>query len=285
MEQKIMEPPDSPKSRILPSFPGSGPSRDLDKVSARFVSADAQVAVKKPLAPQCGFHEIKPEQRESTVQSLPGRRFLWFALLFFFSILGAKSSFAQMPSITSQPASQTVTAGQSATFTVTVANGPCRSYWFINGAGYYGAFASTISYTIPNATLAMNGWKVYVNLYGCGTAGANLGNSQTAVLTVTSTQTSSGGPTGTGAPTITTQPASLAVTSGQTATFTVVATGTAPLSYQWQKNGASIAGAITASYTTPATTTADSGATFRVMVSDSVGSVPSNAAPLTVNAT
>src|SRR5882762_8521054 len=279
MEQKIMEPPDSPKSRILPSFPGSGPSRDLDKVSARFVSADAQVAVKKPLAPQCGFHEIKPEQRESTVQSLLGKRFLWFALLFFFSILGAKSSFAQTPSITSQPASQTVAAGQSATFTVTVANGPCRSYWFINGVGYYGAFASTISYTIPNTTLAMNGWKVYVNLYGCGTTGANLGNSQTAVLTVTSTQTSSG------APTITTQPASLAVTAGQTATFNAAATGTAPLSYQWQKNGANIAGAIVASYTTPATTTADSGATFRVMVSDSVGSVPSNAAPLTVNAT
>ncbi|HXN54192.1 MAG TPA: carboxypeptidase regulatory-like domain-containing protein, partial [Candidatus Acidoferrum sp.] len=45
------------------------------------------------------------------------------------------------------------------------------------------------------------------------------------------------------APTITIQPANQTVTSGQTATFTVAATGTAPLSYQWQKNGASIAGA------------------------------------------
>src|SRR6266567_492637 len=42
------------------------------------------------------------------------------------------------------------------------------------------------------------------------------------------------------APTITTQPASETVTAGQTATFTVTATGTAPLSYQWQKNGANI---------------------------------------------
>src|SRR5229473_2748645 len=40
------------------------------------------------------------------------------------------------------------------------------------------------------------------------------------------------------APTITTQPASQTVTAGQTATFSVVAAGTAPLSYQWQKNGA-----------------------------------------------
>src|SRR5882762_3404018 len=61
------------------------------------------------------------------------------------------------------------------------------------------------------------------------------------------------------APTITTPPASQTVTAGQTATFAVVATGTAPLSYQWQKNGANIAGAIAASYTTPATTTTDSG--------------------------
>jgi glucuronoarabinoxylan endo-1,4-beta-xylanase len=73
------------------------------------------------------------------------------------------------------------------------------------------------------------------------------------------------------------------VTLGQTATFTVVATGTAPLSYQWQKNGASIAGATATSYTTPGTTTADSGATFRVVVSNTAGTVTSAAATLTVN--
>jgi len=85
------------------------------------------------------------------------------------------------------------------------------------------------------------------------------------------------------APTISTQPGNQTVTSGQTATFTVVATGTAPLSYQWQKNGASIAGATATSYTTPATTTADSGATFRVVVSNTAGSITSSAATLTVN--
>jgi acid phosphatase len=86
------------------------------------------------------------------------------------------------------------------------------------------------------------------------------------------------------APSITTQPTSQTVTAGQTASFTVVAAGTAPLSYQWNKNGAAIAGATSSSYTTPATTSSDSGSSFVVVVSNSAGSVTSNAATLTVNA-
>src|SRR5438128_980838 len=85
------------------------------------------------------------------------------------------------------------------------------------------------------------------------------------------------------APTITTQPGNQTVTAGQTATFTVIATGTAPLAYQWQKNGVSVTGATAASYTTPATTTADSGSTFAVAVSNTAGTVTSAVATLTVN--
>ena len=84
------------------------------------------------------------------------------------------------------------------------------------------------------------------------------------------------------APTISTQPANQSVNAGQTATFTVVAAGAAPLSYQWQLNGTAIAGAIAASYTAPVTTTADSGQQFRVVVSNSLGSITSNIATLTV---
>src|SRR5437879_6448275 len=62
------------------------------------------------------------------------------------------------------------------------------------------------------------------------------------------------------APSITTQPVNQTVTAGQTATFIVVAGGTAPLSYQWKKNGTTISGATSASYTTPATTNSDNGA-------------------------
>ena len=85
------------------------------------------------------------------------------------------------------------------------------------------------------------------------------------------------------APTITTQPASQTVTAGQTASFTVAATGTAPLSYQWNKNGTAITGATSSTYTTPATTNSDSGAQFTVVVSNTVGSVTSSPATLTVN--
>ena len=86
------------------------------------------------------------------------------------------------------------------------------------------------------------------------------------------------------APSISTQPASQTVTAGQAATFSVVASGTAPLSYQWNKNGSALSGATSSSYTTPLTTSSDNGAQFTVVVSNSAGSATSNAATLTVNA-
>jgi len=92
-------------------------------------------------------------------------------------------------------------------------------------------------------------------------------------------------PPGSTAPTITTQPGSQSVTVGQTATFSVIGAGTAPLSYQWQTNGTAITGATASSYTTAATTLADNGSTFKVTVSNAVGTITSAAATLTVSAT
>jgi len=84
-------------------------------------------------------------------------------------------------------------------------------------------------------------------------------------------------------PAITTQPANQSVTQGQSATFSVVATGFAPLSYQWRRNGTDITGATSASYTTPATTVAaDNGATFTCLVTNAYGEALSSAATLTV---
>jgi hypothetical protein len=86
------------------------------------------------------------------------------------------------------------------------------------------------------------------------------------------------------APTITTQPSSRTVTAGQVATFTVAANGTAPIIYQWQKNGAPISGATSSTYSTPATTASDNAAQFTVAASNTAGSATSTAAFLTVNA-
>jgi len=83
-------------------------------------------------------------------------------------------------------------------------------------------------------------------------------------------------------PAISTQPVSQSVGSGQTATFVVKASGSAPLSYQWKKNGISISGASSESYTTPVTTMADNGAQFTVTIKNSLGSITSNAATLSV---
>jgi len=80
---------------------------------------------------------------------------------------------------------------------------------------------------------------------------------------------------------ITTQPASKSVSIDRAATFTVAATGTVPLSYQWSKNGVEIVGATGASYTTPTVVLADSGSTFQVTVSNASGSAISSTATLT----
>ncbi|MFZ5541620.1 MAG: immunoglobulin domain-containing protein [Pseudomonadota bacterium] len=86
------------------------------------------------------------------------------------------------------------------------------------------------------------------------------------------------------APTITAQPAALTVTEGDSATFTVSASGSAPLAYQWRRGGADIAGATASTYTLTTTTLSDDGAVFTVTVSNSAGSVTSAAAVLRVNA-
>ena len=85
-------------------------------------------------------------------------------------------------------------------------------------------------------------------------------------------------------PSITTEPANRTVTTGQTATFSVAAAGTAPLIYQWRKNGTIISGARSSTYTTPATTSSYNAAKYTVVVSNGAGSATSNGATLTVNA-
>jgi glucose/arabinose dehydrogenase len=85
-------------------------------------------------------------------------------------------------------------------------------------------------------------------------------------------------------PAITQQPASLTVPAGANATFTVSASGSAPLAYQWQVNHADIGGANAASLTVPNVQPGDSGAQFRCVVRNDFGTAASNDAVLTVTA-
>jgi sugar lactone lactonase YvrE len=81
-------------------------------------------------------------------------------------------------------------------------------------------------------------------------------------------------------PTITQQPQSMTVNAGQSATFTVVATGAT--SYQWQKAGHNISGAVSSSYMLASTTSQNNGDSYQVVVSNADGSVTSSAAALRV---
>jgi hypothetical protein len=78
-----------------------------------------------------------------------------------------------------------------------------------------------------------------------------------------------------GPPSITIQPADQTVVVGQSATFSVTATGATPLSYQWRKGGFAINGATNQSYTTPRTSLADDGSLISVVVSNPSGSAMS----------
>jgi len=170
------------------------------------------------------------------------------------------------PTITTQPQSQTVTVGATATFSV-VASGtaPLSYQWSKNGTAISGATSS--SYTTPATMSGDNGATFTVKV--TNSVGNQTSNAATLTVNVP--------------PQITTQPQNQTVTVGAMATFSVVATGTAPLSYQWSKNGTAITGATSASYTTPATVSGDNGASFTVKVMNVAGNQTSNAAILTVN--
>jgi hypothetical protein len=177
---------------------------------------------------------------------------------------------AVAPSITQQPANLTVSVGQTATFSVTATGtAPLTYQWQKSTTNISGATSS--SYTTPATVAGDNNAQFRVIV----TNSAGNVTSNAATLTVDTTPV---------APTISQQPADKTVTAGQMATFSVVATGTAPLSYQWQKNTVNIAGATSSSYTTPANAVGDSGSQFRVIVTNSVSSVTSGSATLTVNA-
>jgi hypothetical protein len=173
------------------------------------------------------------------------------------------------PSITAQPSDQSVAVGATASFSVTATGTAPLSYQWQKGTTAI-AGATSVSYTTAATIVADNGTQFTVVVSNA--AGSITSNA--ATLTVNSS----------GAPVITQQPSNQTVIVGETATFSVAATGTLPLTYQWQKGTTPIAGATSATYTTPASISSDTGSQFKVVVSNSAGNTTSNAASLTVNA-
>ena len=180
---------------------------------------------------------------------------------------GAVLTIITSPAITTQPTSQTVTAGGSVTFTAAASGTPTPSFqWMKNGNAISGATSSSYSLAIVGTGNAGSYTVVATNAAGSATSSA-------AVLTVNAA---------TVAPTISSQPASQTVISGSPVTFMVSASGTPTPTYQWKKNGSSISAATSASYTIASTTSGSAG-TYTVVVTNSAGSITSTGAVLTIN--
>jgi uncharacterized protein YdaL len=171
------------------------------------------------------------------------------------------------PSITTAPKSVTATNGTTATFSVVAAGTAPLSYqWQLGAANLSGATNATLSLANVQTTNAGTYTVTVKNAYGSTNAAA--------VLTVVT-------PVGNIAPAITTQPKNSTNVVGTAASFTVVASGTAPLHYQWRLGGVNISGATSATYTISSVRASNAGS-YTVVVTNIAGSVTSAAATLTV---
>ena len=172
---------------------------------------------------------------------------------------------AVAPTIVTQPTSQSVSVAGSASFTVGASGTKPFSYqWSKNGSEISGATAATLS--LANVQDSDSGDYTVVVSNSVNTA-----TSAVATLTVATP------------PSITTQPLSQTVAAGVEVSFTVDASGTAPLSYQWKKDASAIPGATAATLSLLNVQAGDTGS-YTVTVSNAVDSVTSAAAVLTVNA-
>ncbi|MDO8541530.1 MAG: glycoside hydrolase family 9 protein [Opitutaceae bacterium] len=175
---------------------------------------------------------------------------------------------ATAPAITTQPQPQVTTIGAGATFSV-VATGtaPLAYQWSRYATTLAGATGASLALTNVQATDAGSYSVVVANAVGAA-------SSEAAILTVNP---------GAGAPTISVQPQSQAVTAGASATFTVSASGTAPLGYQWKRNGFAISGATSASYTFTLAAPGRDNGWYQAVVTNSSGTATSAAAFINIS--
>lgn len=176
---------------------------------------------------------------------------------------------ATAPAILLQPANETATVGSNVQFSVTAVGSGTLSYqWLHNGSLISGASGAVLNLSLVQAGDAGTYAVVVTNAAGNVT-------SQPATLTVTSF---------TVPPVITAQPVATSTIVGSAVTFTVGASGSAPLTYQWQVNGTAIAGATAAAFTIPSVALSNTG-TYSVVVTNGFGAATSTGANLTVSAT
>lgn len=170
----------------------------------------------------------------------------------------------QPPSIVQSPTNQTVAAGSSALFTVVAEGTPELSYqWRFEGADLTGQTGSTLSLLNVQPAHAGNYSVLVSNPYGSVT-------SAVATLTVL-----------TYPPNITSQPPDRSVFIGQTTSFSVTTTGTAPLRYYWSANGSNLPAATISTLTLQNIQTNAAGF-YQVIVSNAYGTMTSRLAQLTV---
>jgi hypothetical protein len=173
------------------------------------------------------------------------------------------------PVFSVQPQNVSVLEGASAQFSIQAQGDSLGYQWLRNGVEINGATGPVL--TLDSATLADSGAQFKCRVSNI--AGSVL--SDTVALTVTSQAIAVG---------IAQHPMNASVSVGQRATFTVLANGTGPFTYQWLLNGAAVPNATSATYQTPATVLTDSGAHYTVQVTNAKARVTSNPASLTVSA-
>lgn len=253
-----------------------GPGTAIDRIVAAGASAIRVIAIKVPNI--AGINSTPWENfvtSPAQIQSDTGNTFFIalpaaIAADFRNRIDGHTSAGA--PAIVVQPVPQSAPVGGNATFSVSASgNAPLSYQWFHGDDEVPGATADTLSLTGVGAADVGTYYVEVTNDVGVTT-------SASVALIVTGLP-----------PTVATEPVSRDVAAGSTVSFTVVAGGTAPFTYQWRKggvdlaNGGNVSGAHAPTLTLTNVQAADIGG-YSVLVSNNVSSVPSGSATLNVQA-